>query len=243
MRSWKIVAAASAALAIPIPASANLSISKLWVDFKEGDQERSDLVIRNDSQDRYYVAVTVAEIVDAGTELENKLVETDPDKLGLLVTPNQIVLEPGAIRSIRLVSLNKSLTRDRVYRVLVAPQVGALKVKDAGAENRGVAIKMLAAYDVLVIDRPKASEAKVEAQRLPGQVILTNSGNSNVLVAEGFVCPGEVRTNPDKERCKPLEAQRLYAGNTMSVSLDQPSDRLFLKTKAGSDTPPVDREF
>src|SRR3546814_2428965 len=42
----------------------------------------------------YYVAVTVAEIVDAGTELENKLVETDPDKLGLLVTPNQIVLEP-----------------------------------------------------------------------------------------------------------------------------------------------------
>src|SRR3546814_4284059 len=59
--------------AIPIPASANLSISKLWVDFKEGDQERSDLVIRNDSQDRYYVAVTVAEIVDAGTELENKI--------------------------------------------------------------------------------------------------------------------------------------------------------------------------
>src|SRR3546814_11745927 len=90
----------------------------------------------------YYVAVTVAEIVDAGTELENKLVETDPDKLGLLVTPNQIVLEPGAIRSIRLVSLNKPLTRDRVYRVLVAPQVGALKVKDAGADTRGGGIQI-----------------------------------------------------------------------------------------------------
>src|SRR3546814_4437089 len=102
---------------------------------------------------------------------------------------------------------------------------------------------MLAAYDVLVIDRPKASEAKVEAQRLPGQVILTNSGNSNVLVAEGFVCPGEVRTNPDKERCKPLEAQRLFAGNTMSVSLDQHPNCLFLKTKECFDTSPVDRAF
>src|SRR3546814_17272854 len=119
MRSWKIVAAASAALAIPIPASANLSISKLWVDFKECDQERSDLVIRNDSQDRYYVAVTVAEIVDAGTELDNKLVETDPDKLGLLVKPNQIVLETGAISSLRSVSLKQSLTRNRARKRVV----------------------------------------------------------------------------------------------------------------------------
>ena len=243
MRSWKIIAAVSSVLAAPVPAYANLSISKLWVDFKEGEQERNDLVIRNDSQDRYYVAVSVSEIIDAGTEAEKKVVETDPEKLGLLVTPNQVVLEPGAIRSIRLVSLNKALTKDRVYRVLVAPQVGAIKTKDAAAETRGVAIKMLAAYDVLVVDRPQNSEATIAAERFPDRVTLTNSGNSNVLLAEGFVCPAEIRANPDKERCKPLEAQRLYAGNVVTVALDAPTDHLFIKTKSGPEATPADREF
>jgi P pilus assembly chaperone PapD len=243
MRSLMTAAVLGASLLFAGTASANLSISKLWIEFKEGDQERNDIVIRNDSQDRYYVAVSVAEILDAGTEAEHKVSEADPERLGLLVTPNQLVLEPGAIRSIRLVSLNKALTQDRIYRVLIAPQVGTIRAKDVGAEARGVAIKMLAAYDVLVIDRPSTNAAVLQAQRFSDHVALTNSGNTNILVVDGYVCPNIVRSSPGTDKCKPLEAQRLYAGNMISVALDAPDDRIFIKTKTGPETSPTEREF
>lgn len=243
MRALLTSVAVAASLAYVGIASANLSISKLWIEFKEGDQERNDLVIRNDSQDRYYVSVSVSEILDAGTDTERKVAEADPEKLGLLVTPSQLVLEPGAIRSIRLVSLNKALTKDRVYRVLVAPQVGAIKTDGVNSDARGVAIKMLAAYDVLVIDRPSANEAVIQAQRFPDHVALTNSGNTNILVAEGYVCPNSVQAAPDEEKCKRVDAQRLYAGNAMTFALGTPGDRVFVKTRTGPEANFTEREF
>jgi len=215
------------------PALANLSINKLWVDFAEGQNERGDLVIRNDSEDRYYVSVSVTEIANPGTPEEEKITQIDPEKSGLLVTPNRMVLEPGAIRSIRLVSLNENLTEDRVYRVLVAPQVGRIKAEQSGEDARGIALKLLAAYDVLVIVRPSENNARIEAVRSAERVTLKNTGNSNILLTEGFICPPDAVEDPSTKRCKTFESQRLYAGNNFEIDLPSPTDVVVLKTRDG----------
>jgi P pilus assembly chaperone PapD len=215
------------------PALANLSINKLWVDFAEGQNERGDLVIRNDSEDRYYVSVSVTEIANPGTPEEEKITQIDPEKSGLLVTPNRMVLEPGAIRSIRLVSLNENLTEDRIYRVLVAPQVGRIKAEQSGEDARGIALKLLAAYDVLVVVRPSENNARIEAVRSAERVTLKNTGNSNILLTEGFICPPDAVEDPSTERCKTFESQRLYAGNIFEIDLPSPTDMVVLKTRDG----------
>lgn len=243
MRTASTLFALYALVAFCAPASANLSIDKLWVEFEEGRQERNDLVIRNDSDDRYYVSVSVTEISSPGTDDETKATDIDPESLGLLVTPNRLVLEPGAIRSIRLVSLNTGLTKDRIYRVLVSPQVGAIKAEGDTSDNRGIAIKLLAAYDVLVVDRPRERSIDLSAQRNGDTLNLINEGNTNVLVSEGYVCPPIVGEAPDVELCQKIEARRLYTGNVMPIQLTGASDRVFIRTKSGPLADMVERIF
>lgn len=225
------------------PASAHLSIDKLWVEFEEGDRERNDLIIRNDSEDRYYVSIAVSEVLQPGTENETRVTEVDPERLGLLVTPNKLVLEPGAIRSIRLVSLNSGLTSDRVYRVLISPQVGAIKAASGVDEARGIAIKMLAAYDVLVVDRPTQRSSDIIAERDAGALTLRNQGNTNVLLAGGSVCPASVGNAPDEGRCRAIAARRLYAGNLTTVELGAATDKVFITTKSGPSAAEVEQVF
>lgn len=171
------------------PAHAQLAIDRLWVDFDSKGVPRSDLVVRNESKDRYYVTVSTFEITDAGTDKEQRVTIADPEKLGLLVTPNRLILDPGQMRAIRLVSLNSALTSDRVYRVSVIPQIGDLALEDTAPDSRGLAIKLLAAFDVLVTVRPDAQQRALVARRAGNMVTLANEGNSNILLLDGAICP------------------------------------------------------
>lgn len=219
---------------VPTHAYANLSIDKLWIDFESGQSGRSDIVIRNDSEDRYYISVVVSEILDPGTDDEKRVQEIDPEKIGLLVTPNRIVLDPGAIRSIRLVSLNNSLAKDRVYRVLISPQVGAIKSKLNEENEQAIAIKLLAAYDVLVIARPNDSAPEIQSVRTAGSVVLSNSGTTNVLVLDGFVCPEDAGDEPSVETCTTFPTKRLFSGNEMTIPLSSATDRVIVRTKSAA---------
>lgn len=246
MRGRMILAAVcgAAALVAGSSANANLSIDKLWVDFADGRAGRSDVVIRNDSEDRYFVDVTVAEILNPGTEQEERSVVADPEALGLLVTPNRMVLEPGALRSIRLVSLNENLPKDRIYRVLVRPQVGAIEREGPPVEGgSAIVMKLMAAYDVLVVARPQGAHAEIQAQRTASRIELSNSGNSNVLLLSGFVCPRETAPDDRQATCTSVPNVRLYAGNTTGYDIGSPSDVLYVKSRASASANLVDRQY
>jgi len=187
-------AAVIAGLALSLPANAQMAIDRLWVDIASGKVARSDLVIRNESKDRYYVTVTVSEVVSPGTPEERRVTETDPEKLGLLVTPQRLIMDPGQMRAIRLVSLNRDLARDRVYRVNVTPQVGKLDVAQSDTTSRGIAIKMLTAFDALVTVRPDGARGTLVATPANGMLTLGNTGNSNILLLDGEVCPAKGET-------------------------------------------------
>lgn len=180
---------AAVCLASAGTARAQMAIDRLWVDIASGKVARSDLVIRNESKDRYYVTVRVTEVTNPGTPDEKRVSETDPEKLGLLVTPQRMIIDPGQLRAIRVVSLNQGLTRDRIYRINITPQLGNLEVEQADPANRGIAIKMLTAFDALVTVRPENAAGHLVATRDGGTLVLRNTGNSNILLLDGQVCP------------------------------------------------------
>ena len=232
------------ALGLATAAWANLSIDKLWVEFADGQPGRSDIVIRNDGDERYYIDVTVAEVVNPGTEAEERVVVADPEARGLLVTPNRLILEPGALRSIRLVSLNEGLTSDHIYRVMIRPEVGAIR-SDAsvldGSPN--IVMKLMAAYDVLVVARPQGGKAQVSAARSGRELTLTNSGNSNILITEGSVCPRDVAESEGNERCASINAVRLYAGNSLKIDLAAEDDAVEIKSRETASSSLVTTRF
>ena len=239
------LAAGVALIAAPLlgmaAAHAHLSINKLWVEFSDGSVGRSDVVIRNDSQDRYYVSVSVTEVMEPGTENEHRVSLTDPEAAGLLVTPNRMILEPGALRSIRLVSLNENLTKDRIYRVLISPQVGEVKSEGREESVTGIAIKMLAAYEVLVVARPRAARPDVQVQRVGNEATIANVGGTNILMTEASVCPPDAHA--DSESCTRFPATRLYAGNNLLLPLGSVEDRVRITTRSGPGAEPVTVEY
>lgn len=230
--------AAALAFALPAPAQAQLSINRLWVDLDSGRAPRADLVIRNDSQDRYYISVQTFEITSPGQPDEGRQEIADPEQLGLLVTPNRLVLEPGTTRAIRVVSLNQNLTQDRIYRVLIRPQIGAIHTEAAPAETRDVAIKVLAAYEVLVVARPPNPAPRVSAQRAADHVTFSNTGNSNTLLLDTHICPASVTGVEPNESCRTFPATRLYAGATLDIPLENPSEVVIVRERSSADSDP-----
>jgi hypothetical protein len=225
------------------PALAQLSIERLWVDFGPGDQPRADLVLVNQSKDRYYITVAPKEVKSPGEPTEAKVVEGDPETLGLIVTPNRLVLEPGGSRSIRFVSLNHDLKRDRIYRVLVSPQVGEIVAPQATGTDHALAIKILTAYEVLVTVRPDHPVATVKAERDATGLVLTNTGNSNALLFDGRDCARSAGNVVSDKSCTKIPSRRLYSENMWRVPLNKPDDKVSFSVKISEDKDPQVQVF
>lgn len=226
----------------PSPASAQLAIDRLWVDFEPGAANRSDLIIRNESADRYYITVSPVEVLSPGTADEQRVENSDPEQLGLLVSPNRLVVDPGGMRAIRVVSLNDSVTVDRVYRIRVTPQVGEIQAGDPGADARGMTVKLLTAYDVLVTVRPPKPESGITATRLGNEVTIRNAGNSNTLLFDGVAC-SPAAAQGGEESCEEIGARRLYPANEWKVTLKDPNAKLKFKERRYASSEPREVAF
>lgn len=170
-------------------ANAQLAIDRLWIDLNDKGAARSDLVIRNESTDVYYISVIASEVINPGTPEEQRITLSDPEELGLLVTPNRLILRPNELRAIRVVSLNRELSKDRIYRVKINPEIGEISYNQKAQEDRGLALKLLAAFDVLVTVRPDGARADLLARRVEDRIEFINQGASNILLLDGQVCP------------------------------------------------------
>lgn len=201
--------AAVAVLAIPAPAQAELTVSELIVELQPGTHAREDVEVWNNAPERSYVAVEPREIVDPASPSSRARRDPDPEELGLLASPERMVLEPGQRKLLRIASLSTDPSRERVYRVTVKPVVGGIPSDDSG-------LKILVGYDLLVLVRPAQPTPRVTASRSGRKLTFTNSGNVSVEIVDGRQC------NADHAACSPLPGKRLYVGATWSVDL--PSD-------------------
>ncbi|HUD92112.1 hypothetical protein [Sphingobium sp.] len=229
-----------------MPAHAQLSVDRLWVDFEPGAAHRSDIVIRNESPDRYYITVTPSEITSPGTDQEARVEQADPEALGLLVTPNRLVVDPGGMRSIRVVALDETVTTDRIYRVKITPQVGELK-STVGESGKGIAIKVLAAYDILVTARPARAKPELTVTRENGELVIRNVGNSNTLLYEGRACTGDTVPKAEgtaiPDGCTDLGARRIYPGNEWKLPLPTAQAKVRFKQRSLASSDPKEVDF
>src|SRR6185503_14161638 len=164
LASWGLLFQVSAA-------RADLVLSQMVVELAPAEFQRSDIELWNNGPDRTFVEVDPREIIAPGTADQSSRKDPDPEKLGLLVSPERIVLEP-------------------VYRVTVKPVVSDLSSQQSG-------LKLLVGYDVLVIVRPPRPMPHVTGTRAAAQLSIRNDGNVSVELVDGRACDESMRSCSD----------------------------------------------
>ena len=211
--------AALALIAAPAVARAGLSVAPVIVDVPPNQPPRSDIELVNDGTETLYVVVEPARIEDPGDAGEKRVRLTDPQALGLLATPNRLVLEPGQRKFVRLALLQPPGDTDRIYRVTVKPVTGDVKASETG-------LKILIGYDLLVIQRPANPGASVVGSRAGDTLTLKNAGNTNAELFQGQQCDAQ-------KHCTALPGHRLYAGASWNVPI-QPVGPIDYSVKVGA---------
>lgn len=201
-----IVAAGLAMLALATTARAELVLSELVIELQPGKENRKDIELWNNSDDRSYVEIAPAEIVNPGQANELRVPEPNPERLGLLVSPNRLILEPRQHKVVRIASISPPTDRERIYRVTVKPIVGEITGDQSG-------LKIVVGYDVLAIVRPSNPRPILTGERDGRNLIIRNSGNVNAELSNGKQC------NPSGSECKALPGKRIYAGADWPIAL------------------------
>ncbi|HWL66922.1 MAG TPA: fimbria/pilus periplasmic chaperone, partial [Geminicoccus sp.] len=211
----------------------NLTVDTLLVDMADPAQSRRDLTLANTGSEKLYVQVDVEEMV--ATDEGRNARTGSPDELGLLVTPNRLILEPGQRRAVRAVVLDRPVDRERVFRITMKPVVGDLLVDEPTAQaGTSAMIKVLVGYQAYLFVRPARIEEDLVATREGRRLQFRNAGNVSLLLDSGRQCADPAMPRDD---CDPLPSRRIYPGQAWSVELpndnraqytvDAPSGRIF----------------
>ena len=188
------------------PASAELVVGQLIVEFRPGAPKASDIEIFNNSDERSFALVEPREILNPGTAAEQPLTSPDPAKLGLITSPARFILEPRQRRTLRIAAIGPAGDRERVYRVTVKPVAGDIASEESG-------LKLMVGYDLLVLVRPAVVRNDVKISRSGAELTITNAGNASVELAEGKQC------DPAGKNCQSLPAKRVYSGASWKQTL------------------------
>jgi Mat/Ecp fimbriae periplasmic chaperone len=190
-----------------LSAEAGIYLDRIIVQFAPEDRGREDVIVFNESTtENAFVEVSVQEIVNAGTEQEEKRVVTDPKKSNFLVTPAKMVIPPSGKKQVRLVDMKPaSSDQERVFRVTFTPVLPPL------TEEASV-IRVVVSYQTLVLIPPRKPTDQLDYSRDGDRLVVSNKGNSFVLLDGGKQCP-------DPENCTEVPGKRLYAGNTWETTL------------------------
>jgi len=77
------------------------------IDFTSARPARDDLEITNSADEILYVSVEPAEILNPGGPEERRVANPNPRELGLLISPNRLVLGPGERKVVRVSLLER----------------------------------------------------------------------------------------------------------------------------------------
>jgi P pilus assembly chaperone PapD len=204
-------------------AHADMALSKVVVDFTSARPARDDIEVTNSADEILYVSIEPAEILNPGGPEERRVANPNPRELGLLVSPNRLVLGPGERKVVRVSLLERPRARDRIYRVTIKPVIGEIVARQS-------ALKIVVGYDVLVIARPQNARPRLEVSRSGNAVEFRNVGNTNALLFNGRQCD-DTETN-----CAELPSKRIYAGNTWQFQLPAIGQARFMIESDGGIT-------
>ncbi|MCX2780139.1 fimbria/pilus periplasmic chaperone [Microbulbifer thermotolerans] len=188
-------------------ALAAMSLDKIIVYLDDSPNARDDILVANPDKETLYLQTEIYRVDNPGLPNEERVRVVDPKEFKLLVSPSKAVLAPGEQKRFRIMSLERNLPQEKVYRVTFKPVVGDI-------EASRTALKILVAYQALIFVQPRDGSYKLTAEKQDGKWMLKNGGNVNVEVVEVLHCQSE-------EDCRPLAFKgRLYAGAAQPVEED-----------------------
>lgn len=196
-------------------AHASLGIDRSILAFQPGNPPRQDVIASNSGDTNLFLEVEVLEVTNPGTDQEQRTIVRDPESIGFIAAPRRLMVPPGGRRPIRLMNLNGHGDVERVYRVNVKPVMPP-------AESRGMGVRLIVAYQVLVFVAPKKSVVSLDSRREGNKLTLINNGNVNILLSNGEQCPMVY-----SQDCDPVNGTRLYPGNRAVIELPRPAPAEF----------------
>ena len=198
----KLLLSTLLALMLGIPASyasATVSIApfNLFIHSAQSDANKPQLVkITNTTDQTAYVMIKVSRLVHAGFKDQKEIpyLSESPEKFGLIVSNDKMILPPYQMRQLRIQSLLKNLKEDAIYKILVytvSPEKfdvpGAKKAKDIKTIHAGINIKVRYAIFVYVMPaNPNHYDLSYSYQG--GKFVVKNHGNSFTTVQNLYGC-------------------------------------------------------
>lgn len=191
------------------PAAAEMQLDRSILVFDADGAPRQDVEVTNSDDAPLYLDTEVLLVTAPGTDAEARTAVDDPGAAGILVTPARAVVPPGGRQLLRIVLLEDAPAEDRIYRINVKPVLPPL-------QPRQTAVKVVVAYQLLVIQRPRDPAPDLVWSREGDRISFENLGNSNVVLFNGRQC-ADFETETD---CTEIDgARRLYAGNRWTLDL------------------------
>lgn len=186
------------------PVLAAMSLDKIIVYLDDTTTIRDDIVVTNPDNETLYLQTEIYRVENPGTPDEQRVRVVNPREFKLLVSPSKAVLTSGQQKRFRIMSLERGLEQEKVYRVTFRPVIGDI-------ETERTALKILVAYQVLVFVQPKNGSYKLVVEKQGNKWVLKNTGNINVEIADAKYCRNE-------KDCSPLSLKgRLYAGGALPI--------------------------
>ncbi|CAH0991946.1 hypothetical protein SIN8267_02061 [Sinobacterium norvegicum] len=200
---------ATAAALISHTTMAGIALSSIIIDLDPTAKPYTDIIVLNDDKaENAYVAVDLYEVIRAGMPDEQRNYVENPKDVSLLISPNKFVIPPGSRKQVRIVDIKGPGDSDRIYRATFKPVAGE-------SESQSTGVKIMVAYETLILRRPSKPNYQIEVSRQGDTVSFSNTGNSAVKIEDVQHCADGQSIKA--EDCTKLGAQRLYVGNQWQV--------------------------
>ncbi|WP_193165100.1 fimbrial biogenesis chaperone [Microbulbifer hainanensis] len=209
------------------PALAAMSLDKIIVYLDDTPNARDDIVVSNPDAEPLYLQTEIFRVDNPGKPDEKRVRVVTPKDFKLLVSPSKAVLAPGEQKRFRLMSLERNLEQEVVYRVTFKPVVGKIK-------SDRTALKILVAYQALVFVEPQNGKYDLQLVKRDSGWALENRGNINADVSELQYCQSATD-------CRALGVKgRIYAGAALPIDETLSGGHLSLHARSNRDSRTVD---
>jgi P pilus assembly chaperone PapD len=154
--------------------AAGIILDRSIVDFSSTEPPRHDVTVINQGDDIAYVKVEVLEVLNPGTEKEERNIVTNPEQIQFVASPSKLAIPAGGRKQVRLVNLAPP-GEEKIFRVNFTP------VLPPG-------VKFVVAYQVLALIHPAQPTENLVVKREPKSISFDNQGNTYALISSVRQC-------------------------------------------------------
>lgn len=185
------------------------NVSSLYVDDAFAQTDRS-FEVTNPSDTTEYITLVVEKRLEEDNGKITTEVMNDLSQQEVIVSPAYFVLPPKTRQVVRITPLLEKDDQERLYYIAVNPKLPPVR-----SEDMKLAVRMISAYKVLYLMRPKKTtiDYQLTATKQEG-IKLVNNGNTSILLSNIYACPAQ--DTPTKE-CVTLQGKRVMPQKTALI--------------------------